>query len=59
MCHCQKQAGGTDCGLFSIAFAVALVHGMNPDQLKFCEINMRSQLVECFNIQVLVPFPCK
>ena len=59
ICRYQKQAGGTDCGLFSIVFAVALVHGMNPGQLKFCQDKMRSHLVECFNKQVLVPFPCK
>ena len=57
MCRCQKQAGGTDCGLFSIAFAVALVHGMNPGKLRFCQSKMRSHLVDCFNKQIMVPFP--
>jgi len=57
MCHCQKQAGGTDCGLFSIAFATALVHGMNPENFKFCQEKMRPHLVDCFNKQMMVPFP--
>ena len=55
MCRCQKQAGGTDCGLFSIAYAVALVHGMNPGKLKFCQDKMRPHLVDCFNKQLMVP----
>ena len=59
MCRCQKQAGATDCGLFSIAYAVALVHGMNPGKLKFCQDKMRSHLVDCFNKQMMVPFPCQ
>lgn len=59
MCRCQKQAGGTDCGLFSIAYAVALVHGMNPGKLKFYQDKVRSHLVDCFNKQLKVPFPCQ
>ena len=35
MCRCQKQAGTTDCGLFLIAYAVTLVHGMNPRKQQF------------------------
>ena len=59
LCRCQKQRGGKDCGLFSIAFAVSLVFGMNPSKLKFHQDAMRAHLVECFNKQVMQPFPCK
>ena len=59
MCRCQKQVGGTDCGLFSIAFADALAHGMNPGMLKFHQDKMRSHLVDCFNKQIMIPFPCQ
>ena len=30
MCRCHKQVGKKDCGLFSLAFAVALVFNLNP-----------------------------
>ena len=30
MMDMQKQAGGSDCGLFAIAFATALVNGKQP-----------------------------
>ena len=59
MCRCQKEAGGTDCGLFSIAFADALAHGINPGMLKFHQDKMRSHLVDCFNKQIMIPFPCQ
>ena len=30
MMDMQKQVGGSDCGLFAIAFATALVNGKQP-----------------------------
>ena len=33
--HVQRQAEGTECGLFAIAFAVALGFGFNPTKLLF------------------------
>ena len=59
MCRCQKQGGTTDCGLFSIAYAVALVHGKNPGKQKFNQDKMRSHLVDCFQKQIMAPFPCQ
>ena len=35
MCRCHKQVGSKDSGLFSLAFAVALVFNLNPSKLKF------------------------
>jgi len=31
----QKQKGATDCGLFAIANATAIVQGKNPSKLQF------------------------
>lgn len=59
MCRCQKQRGGKDCGLFSIAFAVALVFNLSLSKLKFHQERMRTHLVDCFTKQVMMPFPCK
>ena len=33
--HFQKQTGGKDCGVFSIAFATAIVLGSNPGKITF------------------------
>jgi len=51
MSQCQKQTGGKDCGLFAIAFAVALVFNLNVSRLKFRQKMLRSHLVYCFNIK--------
>ena len=59
MSRCQKQTGGKDCGLFAIAFAVALVFNKCPSILKFNQQKMRSHLVECFTKQEMTPFPCR
>ena len=42
--RCQKQAGGKDCGLYAIAFAVTLVFNLHPSKLKFNQQKMRSHL---------------
>ena len=43
----QHQAGGSDCGLFAIAFAVALCFGLNPSKLIFEQSKMRDHLLHC------------
>ena len=58
MGRCQKQKGSKDCGLFSIAFATALAFGSHPSKLKFDQLKMRQYLVNCFNKEHMVPFPC-
>ena len=37
----QKQEGGDDCGVFSIAFATALAHHQNPVHVRFVQSTMR------------------
>ena len=58
MGRCQKQSGGNDCGLFSIASATALAFGLNPSKMKFRQDMMRAHLVDCFKNQFMTPFPC-
>ena len=44
----QMQCGGSDCGLFSISFATALVFGEQPGHFLFDHKKMRSHLMHCF-----------
>ena len=59
MGRCQKQKGVKDCGLFSIALATALAFELHPSKLKFDQSMMRQHLVNCFNKEKMVPFPCQ
>ena len=38
----QMQAGGSDCGLFAIAFATAIVNGVPPGKFVFNQAKMTS-----------------
>lgn len=40
--HSQKQTAGKDCGVFSIAFATALVLGLNPGKVTLTQPVMRT-----------------
>ena len=55
----QKQEGGDDCGVFSIAFATALVHNHNPINVQFVQSIMRLHLLRCFEQQLLTPFTAR
>ena len=44
---CQQQTNGSDCRVFAIAFATALVFGSNPQNLNFDIAKMRPHLVAC------------
>lgn len=56
-CPVQNQVGATDCGLFAIAFAVALCFGMNPSKAIFAQEKMRAHLIECLENQKFSNFP--
>ena len=56
---CQKQVGGTDCGLFAIAFATAIAFSKLPNKLKLVQQDLRSHLVSCFNKGRMSLFPSK
>ena len=53
----QKQAGFADCGLFSIAFATALVFGKRPENYYFNQNEMRFHLLRCFEKRKMELFP--
>ena len=54
MLPCQKQSGGTDCGLFAIANATAIAFSKYH---KFNQHIMRHHLLTCFKNNCIVPFP--
>ena len=53
----QQQSGGTDCGLFSIAFAYHAARGDNVSKLSFDPEQLRSHVFTCFEWKMLAPFP--
>ena len=44
----QQQRGGSDCGLFAVAFCLALASNQNPTQLRYRQSRMRNHLAEYF-----------
>ena len=55
----QQQRGTKDCGVFSIAFAVEVCAGNNPEEVYFEQSEMRSHLFNCLECSELKPFPQK
>lgn len=57
----QCQNNDNDCGLFSIASAVAVTRGYDPSTLNFKQSSMRHHLMSCFdrNQMELFPFETK
>lgn len=53
----QMQAGGYDCGLFTLAFAIALAQGTSPCSFHFDQPKMRRHLWKCFQKRKIVGFP--
>ncbi len=53
----QQQSGGSDCGIFAIAFAVHLLRGDNIEDIDFDQEKMRSHLNSCFWRKKMLPFP--
>ena len=54
---CQKQTGGTDCGLFAIANAMEVLMGNDIGQVVFDQTMMRKHLATCFENGKMHPFP--
>ena len=44
----QQQSNGSDCGVFSIAFASCLAFATNPSFITFDVARMHSHLIACF-----------
>ena len=57
-CTC-KQRGGSDCGLFSIAFATAICFKINPVAVDFRQEDLRGHLFMCLENRKMVPFPSR
>ena len=53
----QMQSGGSDCGLFAIAFATALVDGKKPGKFLFQQGEMQAHLCKCLELGKMTPFP--
>ena len=54
---CQKQVGGTDCGLFAIANAMEVLTGNDVGHVVFDQTMMRKHLATCFENGKIHPFP--
>lgn len=52
----QMQSGASDCGLFALAFAVALCSGKDPHKCSFQQDQMRHHLATCFENGELTEF---
>ena len=50
--HSQKQKGGSDCGVYAIAFATAIAYEMNAGRQKLKQEAMRPHLVNCFTFHL-------
>ena len=53
----QKQINSSDCGLFALAFATDLCHGIDPVTQSYDQEKMRAHYVDCLNSVEMVPFP--
>ena len=53
----QQQAGSTDCGLFTIAFATDLAFGMDPVKISYQQSAMREHFVKCLENEKMEQFP--
>ena len=53
----HKQDGSNDCGIFSIAYSVALCLGEQPGPFLFHQKVMRKHLLECLHNQHFSMFP--
>ena len=57
MSEIQKQCGGDDCGLFTIANAVQLAKKCDPAKVKYLQYQMRANLIKCFEKGKMTTFP--
>ena len=55
----QLQAGGSDCGLFALAFATSLCNGEKPEAVLYEQSSLRNHLFSGIMQQKLLPFPNK
>ena len=53
----QWQSGGTDCGLFALAFATSLCGGQDPTAISYNQGQMRGHLLSVLLSKKIQPFP--
>ena len=53
----QQQKEGRDCGLFSVAFAFDLAHGIEPQYVNYIQSEMRKHLKTCIQQGTITSFP--
>ena len=53
----QRQEGGSDCGLFAIAYTVSVAFGELPQSVQFLQAEMRAHLVSLLEKEMFSPFP--
>jgi hypothetical protein len=53
----QQQVGSSDCGLFTIGFAVDLLEGNDITKIVYDQSQMRTHLIKCLKDNKLTPFP--
>ena len=56
-CNVQWQSGGSDCGVFAIAFATSICAGQDPTMKVFDQKKMRKHLITCLENAKMTPFP--
>ena len=55
----QIQTGGSDCGLFTLAFATSLCAGENPAEVHYIQHSLRDHLLSCLQSRVMTNFPTR
>ena len=53
----QQQTGSVECGVFAIAFGIAVCMGRNPKDCVFEQVKMREHLVLSLENKYFMPFP--
>lgn len=53
----QRQLGSSDCGLFALAFAADLCHGLDPTNRSYDQAKMREHYISCLESRTITPFP--
>ena len=54
---CYQQQGSSDCGLYSIAYAVDLLENIDPATIIYDQSRMREHLIGCFKKGKITSLP--
>ena len=58
-CDVQWQSGGSDCGLFAVAFATSICCGVDPTTVAFEQRFMREHFLDCLQTKTMTMFPVR